>query len=196
LVPLLAVLGVWLAWYLLHREPSRETPKPPPVVLLPPTTHSGSFPRPAPVSVRTIGEAEIQSEMRRVLSAIWMAEKSFWETHHRYTTDLEELGYLPDPGELHAKGGFLRPFIPPNPEERERPDFMTFDEYQRDPMYHDIRFAREAASVQLEEASRFCHEGCSATSSSFEFVVASRIGEKLDVWTINEKKVVEHDSAP
>jgi hypothetical protein len=210
LVPLLALLGVLLALW-LSRTPRMDTS------LLPLAPTPGPHePAPAPAAepekpavellrsavsekkLKTPREAneaaQLQSEMKIALSALWGAEKSFFSEYHRYSTDFNQIGYVPDEGRLlHAKVGFLRPFNPSHPNPNERPDNMSTESlHEANPDAYS--FSPEASEVTLADAARYCHEGCTASDTGFELVVVSKLNGRLDVWTLNDRKVMIHET--
>jgi hypothetical protein len=204
-VPLLAVLALLLALFLLHRRQSRAVPalpyeirvplpQPAPALSAPSRGAPHAGPHPAePISAK---EAKrIQAEMKITLAALYSSELSFLVEYHRYTTDFRALGYSPKGPTLHAKAGFLRAFSPPNPEDFERPDRLSEEELMKDPVYADYKFSASAEAAHLDDAAPYCRRGCTASETEFEIAIVTLTNGKPDVWTINSDKVLRHETA-
>ena len=209
LVPVFALIGILIALWLLSRR--REVPPLPDEIALPlpppaaenrpplgkaptaPPARAGTTPALAPPSEEELRQT--QMEMKISLAALYGAEKSFFAEYNRYSTDLRAIGYQPEAGkELRAKMGFLHAFNPHRPEKNERPDFMSTEEYVSDPQYR-LKFTPEAEAAHLDDAARFCHQGCTASDSGFEIAIVTTTNGQSDVWTVNHNKLMTHETA-
>ncbi|MGZ3650153.1 MAG: hypothetical protein ACXVCS_02035 [Bdellovibrionota bacterium] len=211
IIPLLALVGILLALYFLWKGKT-STENIPPLELAVPaatSTATSATPAPAPAAARVAQKAPsdghtltkeeigmIQSEARISLASLYSAEKSYFSEYNRYSTDFNQIGYSPEGDktkQLHVRAGFLRAYEPEHPNKFERPDFMSNEEFVKMEKPW-VSYAPEAEKASLEDASRYCHEGCTASDHGFEIAVVSQINGQTDVWTINDRKMMIHET--
>ena len=141
----------------------------------------------------------LRSRIRFSLSTIYVAQKSYFNEHKRYTSDLLAAGWNPmdREKELPYRAGFLKEFIPETYDDlyfREDPRRMTAELLYSDPQMGDsYRIADNARRLYLPDFEHLCQNDCGVYADGFEFMLAAPLpGGGVDVWTINENKELRH----
>lgn len=144
---------------------------------------------PAPSAAQLENAEKIRSSMKISLAALYGAQKSFFSEYGRYSTDFNELGYLPEEDTFTYKTGFLREFSPKDATLTGR-QISSFDALVEGSKRKN--FSEAMAAARLEDAARYCQWDCTASESHFEILSVANLDDDpdLDVWVINDKKVI------
>lgn len=143
---------------------------------------------------------KLRSEAKMSLAANYTALKAFYAEWNRYTTDLKAMGFTPIKSELHFKLGFTKQFQPSEANQNTNEDFSSTKNLSTDTFIGEkeaqsgqiFRYAPGLDSINLDEYSRYCERGCTATDKDFEILLILPLlnSKKVDVWVVNEKKEI------
>lgn len=145
---------------------------------------------------------KLRNEAKLSLASNYVAMISFKAEWNRYTTDLRSAGFTPNKSELSYKQGFINQFQPADKaNQNTNEDFhstknLTVDTYigEYDSQSEQIfRYAPGVENINLDDYSSYCKQGCSASANQFEILLVLPLpnSNKVDVWTINERKVMQ-----
>jgi hypothetical protein len=143
----------------------------------------------------------MRSEAKMSLAANYTALMSFHAEWDRYTTDLKSMGFAPYRSELIYKLGFIKQFQPSEvANQNTNEDFNSTKNLTTDAFIGEkesqsgkvYRYAPELNNINLDEYSKYCQRGCTATDKEFEILLVLPLlnSGKVDVWIINEKKEI------
>ncbi|MNK08111.1 hypothetical protein D3C87_260380 [compost metagenome] len=146
------------------------------------------------MDVMTEEEREkVRSEVKVMLSSLYVAEKAFFAEYGRYSSDLQAIGWRPDSGEMNVKVGFAEPSTSAsinegeNLEARIDSDYLVLEsEGQQEP----YQYSKWAKDLSLKDLSHYCSIGCTASDTRFEIMAVSRSGPngEPEAWVINQDK--------
>lgn len=126
---------------------------------------------------------QVRRKMKSTLVSIYAAQTTFFAEYNRYSVDFKETGFSLDmnSSKLDFKFGFID---------------SDSDQYIEPNQYSNL-----SKQFKLQDVRKFCKAGCTIRADGFEAIIATNLDNDsdLDVWTINEKKEMEHvfdDLAP
>ncbi len=145
---------------------------------------------------------KLRSEAKMTLASNYAAMASFRAELNRYTTDLKSAGFMLSKSEISYKLGFLKQFHPAGDNNQNtNEDFhseknLTTDTFigEKDSLSNQIfKYATGVENINLDDYSKYCKKGCTASANEFEILLVLPLpnSSQVDVWTINEKKVLE-----
>ena len=142
---------------------------------------------------------KLRSIAKNYLASGYAAQTAIKAEWDRYSSDLIAMGWEPNEPEMNFKFGFLAPLNEKPYDDHEKPERSSTDAFvnqDSESSNQRFRYTSTADKLRLADYSRYCAQGCVATTTGFEWIILVPLDDKrVDVWTMNEKKELKlaHD---
>lgn len=119
---------------------------------------------------------QIRIKIKSTLAAIYTSEAAYFAEYNRYSVDFKEMGFYVDLNNSNLDFKF------------------GFSDSDSDQFIEANQYSALAKDFKLQDVRKFCKADCTIRAGGFEAIIATNLDDDddLDVWTINEKKELEH----